>query len=55
VILETATLHVRAGREAEFEHAFIPASAIISSMPVYPGHELHRCVEHPSRYLLLVR
>ena len=55
MILETAMLDVRSGQEAEFERAFIPASAIISSMPGYVSHELHRCIEHPSRYLLLVR
>lgn len=35
--------------------AFVPASAIISSMPGYLSHELQRCIERPSRYLLLVR
>lgn len=55
MILETAMLDVRSGQEAEFERAFIPASAIIPSMPGYVSHELHRCIEHPSRYLLLVR
>ena len=55
MILETAMLNVRPGQEAEFERAFVPASTIISSMPGYLGHELHRCTENPSHYLLLVR
>lgn len=55
MILEVARLDVVAGREAEFEAAFAEAQAIISAMPGYQGHELQRCIERPSRYLLLVR
>ncbi len=55
MILEVATLNVSEGRGAEFEAAFAQASAIISSMPGYLSHELQRCIEVPSRYVLLVR
>jgi heme-degrading monooxygenase HmoA len=55
MILELALLDVIAGREAEFEAAFAEAQTIIASMPGYLGHELQRCVERPSRYVLLVR
>lgn len=55
MILEAAMLPVISGREAEFETAFREASPIIASMPGYLGHELQRCIETPSRYLLLVR
>lgn len=55
MILEVATLNVSEGRSAEFEAAFARASAIISSMPGYLSHELQRCIEVPSRYVLLVR
>lgn len=55
MILEAVVLPVIAGREAEFEAAFREASPIIASMPGYLGHELQRCIETPSRYLLLVR
>jgi heme-degrading monooxygenase HmoA len=55
MILELALLDVIAGREAEFEAAFAQAQTIIASMPGYLGHELQRCVERPSRYVLLVR
>jgi len=55
MILEVAVLPVIEGREAEFEAAFREASPIIASMPGYLGHELQRCIEAPSRYLLLVR
>jgi heme-degrading monooxygenase HmoA len=55
MILETAVLDVKPGREAEFEASFREARAIIASMPGYLSHELLRCIETASRYLLLVR
>ncbi|TFY98880.1 antibiotic biosynthesis monooxygenase family protein [Ramlibacter humi] len=55
MILEAAPLQVRPGQQAAFEDAFRQAQAIISSMPGYRSHELQRCIERPSEYLLLVR
>jgi heme-degrading monooxygenase HmoA len=55
VILEAALLHVRPGQEGEFEAAFREASPLIAATPGYLGHELQRCLEAPSKYLLLVR
>ncbi len=55
MILEVAMLDILPGREADFEAAFATASGIISSMPGYVSHELQRCLETPSRYVLLVR
>jgi heme-degrading monooxygenase HmoA len=55
VILEVAHLDVIPGREAEFEAAFAQAERIIAAVPGYIEHSLQRCVEDPSRYLLLVR
>jgi heme-degrading monooxygenase HmoA len=54
MILEVAMLDVIAGREPEFEAAFTDAQRIIASMPGYVSHELQRCLEQPTRYLLLV-
>ena len=54
MILEVAVLDVRAGESAHFELAFEEAQRIIASMPGYQRHELRRCVEATSRYLLLV-
>jgi heme-degrading monooxygenase HmoA len=54
VITEQATLDVEPGREAEFQRAFAEAKAIIASMPGFRTLELHRCLETPNRYLLLV-
>ncbi|MBK0392402.1 antibiotic biosynthesis monooxygenase family protein [Ramlibacter algicola] len=55
MILEAAPLSVRPGQEAAFEAAFREAQRIIAASPGYLSHELHRCTERPSEYLLLVR
>ena len=55
MILEVAILDVFPGQEPAFEDAFREASAIIASMPGYISHELQRCLENASRYLLLVK
>ena len=54
MILEVAILNVRDGAGDAFESAFREASSIIASMPGYRGHELRRCLEVSSRYVLLV-
>jgi heme-degrading monooxygenase HmoA len=54
MILEVATLDVRPGQEAAFEDAFRQASSIIAGMPGYVSHQLQRCLERQSRYVLLV-
>lgn len=55
MILEVAPLQVRPGQEPAFEAAFKEAQRIIASMPGYVSHELQRCLERPSEYILLVR
>ena len=54
MVLEVAILDVIPDRRSEFEQAFCEAQSIISSVPGYQRHELRRCVEEESRYLLLV-
>ncbi len=54
MILEVAILDVRPAQTAEFEAAFAEAQSIIASMPGYISHELQRCLENNSRYILLV-
>jgi heme-degrading monooxygenase HmoA len=54
MILEVATLDVRAGQEDEFEAAFKRALPIIAGMQGYISHQIRRCIENPSRYILLV-
>ena len=55
MILELAVLDVKSGQAREFEAAFAEAQRIIGSSRGYISHELQRCIEKPSRYLLLVR
>ncbi|GAK38900.1 antibiotic biosynthesis monooxygenase [Paenibacillus sp. TCA20] len=55
MILESAMLYIRAGLESDFEQDFAKASAIISSMSGYLGHELYKCMESDHQYLLHVR
>jgi heme-degrading monooxygenase HmoA len=54
MILEAVILNVRAGLSEQFEQAFRQATPIIAAMPGYLRHNLHRCLETPCRYLLLV-
>lgn len=54
MILEVAILDVKPGQEKEFEGSFARAQTIISSMPGYVSHQLQKCLEKSSRYLLLV-
>jgi heme-degrading monooxygenase HmoA len=51
MILEVAVLEVKPGEASAFETAFREAQ----EMPGYVSHELQRCLEAESRYLLLVR
>lgn len=53
-ILEIALLNVKAGQTESFEASFRQASAIISGMNGYGGHELRKCVEDRQKYALLV-
>ena len=55
MILEVAILNVKPRQSELFETAFAQAQTIISSMPGYISHELKRCVEYSSRYILLVQ
>ena len=54
MILEAATLSIRDGQNEAFEHAFMRAQAILASRTGYVSHQLHRCLEAPKKYLLLV-
>ena len=54
MILEVAVLDVKATMEKEFEASFFQAQNIISSMKGYISHQLHKCIESNSRYILLV-
>ena len=53
-ILEMAVLNVRPGEEEAFESAMRKARPLIAATPGFSAIEIRRCVESPSRYLLLV-
>ncbi len=54
MILEVAILNVTADQETAFDAAFHQAAPILANAPGYISHELRRCLERSSRYLLLV-
>jgi len=54
MILEHALITVRPDSHAEFEAAITKARAVISAAPGFCTFALHRGIESPDRYLLLV-
>jgi len=54
MILEVAILNVIPGQEDAFLEAFSTAQQIISKMAGYISHQLKRCIENTSRFILLV-
>jgi heme-degrading monooxygenase HmoA len=54
MVLEVATIDVRAGQEAAFEAAYRGARREVSSTPGCRSVRLTRGVESPSRFVLLV-
>ncbi len=54
MILEVAILNVIPGQEDDFLAAFSKAQRIISKMEGYISHQLKRCIEHSSQFILLV-
>lgn len=54
MILETAQLSIKPGREAAFEAAMRQARPLIAASPGFGGIEVRRCIERPDSYLLLV-
>ena len=55
MILEVAILDIKPGQAAGFEQTFEKAQTIISGMPGYISHQLQRCLERETRYILLVK
>jgi len=55
MILEIAILDIKPGLESDFEKSFLVARKIIASMKGHISHELKRCIENKSRYVLLVK
>lgn len=55
MILEVAILNIVAGKQLDFQNAFLQAQLIISRMKGYVSHELQRCIENDHQYILLVK
>ncbi|WP_332773113.1 antibiotic biosynthesis monooxygenase family protein [Phenylobacterium sp.] len=55
MILEMAHIEVTPGGEAGFEQAVAQATPLFQAAPGCGGMELHRVVETPGRYVLMVR
>jgi heme-degrading monooxygenase HmoA len=55
MILEHVVLPVIPGREDDFLAAFAQARPIIASMPGFVDLALHRGIERPHEFLMLVR
>lgn len=55
MILEVALLNVVPGQEIDFEIAMRAAHPLIAGSPGFRSIEVRRCLEIPSRYLLLVQ
>jgi heme-degrading monooxygenase HmoA len=53
MITVVAILNIRDGQSTEFEAAFQQAAPLITTAPGYLGHELHKSLDTPRRYLLL--
>ncbi|MBK0378171.1 antibiotic biosynthesis monooxygenase family protein [Mucilaginibacter segetis] len=54
MILEVAVLNVLPGQEDAFIKTFTIAQGIISKMEGCYSHQLKRCIENTSRFILLV-
>jgi heme-degrading monooxygenase HmoA len=54
MILEHAVINVTPGTESSFETDFAEAKSVLASCPGCLRIQMHKGVEHPSRYLLLV-
>lgn len=55
MILEMANIEVNPGAEAAFEQAVAKAAPLFAAARGCQGMELHRVVETPTRYILMVR
>jgi heme-degrading monooxygenase HmoA len=54
MVLEVAILNIIPGQEDDFLKAFSKATDIISKMTGYVSHQLKRCIENVSQFILLV-
>ena len=55
MITEIAQIDVKPGTEKDFEAAVAKARAAFGRSPGFRGFELHRSIEKPQRYRLMVK
>ena len=56
MILEVADIRIQPGRQAEFDAAIADGvRRVIALAPGYLGHQVHKGLESPERYLLTIR
>jgi heme-degrading monooxygenase HmoA len=53
-IVEIATIRAHSGRGDELETALPRAVAIIKSDPGYRSAQIHRCIERPDDFVLMI-
>ena len=55
MILEIADIRIQAGQEAEFDAAIARGiDAVIAKSKGYVSHQVHKCIETPERYVLMI-
>lgn len=55
MITEIAQIEIKPGHEADFEAAVGKAKAVFAGTKGFHGFELHRSIEKPQRYRLMVK
>ena len=55
MILEIATIDVIPGQESGYLAAFNQAKQILTTKKGYISHELQRCIEDASRFLVMIK
>ncbi|CAN5712076.1 antibiotic biosynthesis monooxygenase [soil metagenome] len=55
MILELATIDIKAGTNTAFETALGKAQHVISQSKGYMSHQFQKCMEQDNRYVLLIR
>lgn len=54
MILELATIDIKAKQGAEFEAALLQAQEVLKTAKGYVSHEFKKCIEQENRYILLI-
>ncbi len=56
MILEVADIRIQPGRQAEFDAAIIHGvTTVIAKARGFSGYQVHKGIESPERYLLMIR